>query len=434
MRQITECGGYMETIRKPRGTTDILPPESDAWNYAENIIRKTAMDFGFSEIRIPTFEEYELFHRGVGDTTDVVQKEMYTFSDKDGTVFALRPEGTAGTVRAIIENGCTSNPMPLKYYYLVNCFRYEKPQAGRTREFKQFGVEMFGAKDASADYSIISLADNVMKRLGIKKSVELNINSIGCPECRPRYRDALIKYFKAHSDKLCDNCKSRLETNPLRVLDCKNPDCKEISEGAPLTIDYLCGECSDHFNRLRELLDISGKEYRVNPKIVRGLDYYTKTVFEFVSNDIGAQGTVCGGGRYDKLMEQLGGHDLPGIGFGMGLSRLLLVMEKNGVQIPDPNPVNVYIAPLGDKAKVQAQIIANSLRESGIHAEVDIMSRSLKAQMKYADKIHAEYVVIIGDDEIAGDRAIVRKMADSSQSEISLSSIGDEILALISKK
>ncbi|MBQ4510965.1 MAG: histidine--tRNA ligase, partial [Clostridia bacterium] len=299
-----------QKIQKPRGTMDIFPDEALIWQTIENKAREVAKRFGFGEIRTPTFEELSLFKRGVGEVTDVVQKEMYTFTDREDRVFALRPEGTASVVRAIIENGKASDAMPLKYFYIINCFRYEKPQAGRSREFFQFGTEMFGTKDPSADATVIALANALINELGIK-GVKLHINSIGCPECRPKYRQALVDYFKSHEDKLCDTCKERLKTNPLRVLDCKSPICSEIAKDAPCTIDYLCDECNDHLEKLKIYLDAQNIEYSIDTRIVRGLDYYTKTVFEFICEGIGAQSTVCGGGRYDGLMEQLGGPSLP---------------------------------------------------------------------------------------------------------------------------
>lgn len=399
---------------------DIMPPASDLWIYVENKMRDVASRFGFSELRTPTFEELGLFKRGVGDTTDVVQKEMYTFCDRDGTVFALRPEGTASTVRAIIENGKISDPLPLKYYYIINCFRYEKPQAGRSREFFQFGVEMFGARGAGADFTVISLAHTLLSELGIK-GIKLHLNSIGCPECRPEYRNSLVRYLEQNKDGLCDTCRERLVTNPLRVLDCKNPECGEIAKNAPKSIEHLCDECSNHLESLKSLLDSAGIEYEIDTHIVRGLDYYTRTVFEFICDGIGAQSTVCGGGRYDGLMEELGGPSQPGIGFGMGITRLLMAMEQCGAPMPDKRHPELYIASLGERASLEANRIATELRRCGITAECDVMGRSLKAQMKYADKLGAHFTLILGDTEIDTGRAVIKNMTDSSQSEIQLS-------------
>ena len=409
-------------IQKPRGTMDIFPEDVALWHKIEEKARDVSSRFGFGEIRMPTFEELALFKRGVGEVTDVVQKEMYTFTDKEGRAFALRPEGTASTVRAIIENGKTSDAMPLKYYYLINCFRYEKPQAGRSREFFQFGTEMFGAASPAADATVISLAYTLLKELGIK-GVKLHINSIGCPNCRPDYRQALVDYFSKNEEQLCDTCKERLKTNPLRVLDCKSPICSAIAKDAPNTVDYLCPECNEHFESLKAYLDAMGIEYTVDTRIVRGLDYYTKTVFEFICEGIGAQSTVCGGGRYDGLMQQLGGPALPGIGFGMGLTRVILAMKESGCADTEANTPVLYIAPLGAKAVGKALSIVSNLRDKGIYAECDICARSLKAQMKYADKIGAEYTLIIGDSELECGRAQLKNMKKSEQREIEIDNI-----------
>ena len=414
-------------IQKPRGTMDIFPTEALLWQKIESKAREVASRFGFGEIRTPTFEELTLFKRGVGEVTDVVQKEMYTFEDREGRVFALRPEGTASVVRSIIENGKCSDAMPLKYYYIINCFRYEKPQAGRSREFFQFGTEMFGTKDASADASVIALASTLISELGIG-GVKLHINSIGCPDCRPKYREALVEYFKSHESELCDTCKERLKTNPLRVLDCKSPICSALAKDAPNTIDYLCDECDNHLKELKSYLDAQGIEYEIDTRIVRGLDYYTKTVFEFICENIGAQSTICGGGRYDGLMEQLGGPSLPGIGFGMGLTRLILAMQASGAdEVKEPKPL-LYIAPMGTEARRKALEIVSRLRTKGVYAECDICARSLKAQMKYADKIGAEYTLILGDSELESGKAQLKCMAQSSQEEIEIDNIVSIIL------
>ena len=414
-------------IQKPRGTMDIFPRDALVWQKIEDKAIEVATRFGFGEIRTPTFEELALFKRGVGEVTDVVQKEMYVFKDKEERIFALRPEGTASVVRAIIENGKASDVMPLRYFYLINCFRYEKPQAGRSREFFQFGTEMFGTKDASADATVIALASTLLKELEIK-DVELHINSIGCPNCRPKYREALVNYFKAHEDKLCDTCRERLKTNPLRVLDCKSPICSEIAKDAPNTIDYLCDECGEHFEDLKVYLGAQGIDYKIDTRIVRGLDYYTKTVFEFICNKIGAQSTICGGGRYDGLMEQLGGPSLPGIGFGMGLTRLILAMEASGATQPEePKPL-VYIAPMGKNARAKALSLVSQLRDKGVYAECDISARSLKAQMKYADKIGAHYTLILGDSELECGKAQLKDMTNSTQTEIEIDTLVSKLL------
>lgn len=416
----------MECIRKPRGTMDVMSPDIYNWLYIESTARKVASKFGFDEIRTPTFEELSLFSRGVGESTDVVQKEMYTFEDKEGKVFALRPEGTASVVRALVENGKCSDTLPIKLSYIINCFRYEKPQAGRSREFEQFGVEMFGSADAGADFTVISLAASILNELGIGNT-SLHINSIGCPNCRPAYRAALVEYFEKNSEGLCDTCKTRLKTNPLRVLDCKCESCKKIAADAPKTIDHLCDECKNHMDKLESMLNACGIKYIVDTHIVRGLDYYTKTVFEFIADGIGAQSTVCGGGRYDGLVKELGGPALPACGFAMGITRLILAMEQNNADIPEKAAPALYIASMGQAAQVKAQAIVWTLRQKGIYAECDVVGRSLKAQMKYADKTKAEKVLIIGDSELESGRAMLRdmtgSMGENTQTEIEIEEI-----------
>ncbi|MBQ4054886.1 MAG: histidine--tRNA ligase [Clostridia bacterium] len=409
-------------IRKPRGTMDIMPEETPTWRFVEQTARNTAARFGFGEIRTPGFEATELFQRGVGETSDVVQKEMYTFEDREGRSFTLRPEGTASVARALIENGRCSDALPIKLWYLINCFRYEKPQAGRSREFYQFGVEMYGASHPSSDAEVIALAHSLIKDLGITK-VELHINSIGCPECRPAYRASLKEYFAGHKEELCETCNSRLETNPMRILDCKSPICHAIAENAPRTIDYLCPECKAHFDQLCALLDASGIEYKIDTDIVRGLDYYTRTVFEFIATGIGAQSTILGGGRYDGLMKELGGPDMPGIGFAAGITRLLLAMEASGIEKEKVPVPALYIAPMGENAKIKAAAIASALRARGLQIDHDLVGRSLKAQMKYADKTGARYTLILGDSEIESGKGQLRSMSDSSQTEIDLNDI-----------
>ena len=402
-------------FQKPKGTVDILPEETVIWHKMEKIIRDCTKNAGFREIRIPTFELSGVYKRGVGQTTDIVQKEMFTLSDRgDNTEMCLRPEGTAGVVRSVIENGLYNEAMPLKLYYISPFFRYEKPQAGRSREFYQFGVEMFGAESAYADASVISLAAKVLHKIGVGTS--LHINSIGCPKCRPLYRQALVDYFEGKKEELCPTCRERLKTNPLRILDCKSPICSEIAAGAPKTIDYLCEDCGAHFDALQKSLTALEIPFTVDPKIVRGLDYYVRTVFEFISEDIGAQSTVCGGGRYDGLVEQLDGPKLCGIGFGMGLTRLALALKTLAGEGKTTLPVNaspvLYIAPMGEKAAVYALAAVEKLRAKGIYAECDIASRSLKAQMKYADKIGAEYVLVVGDNELESGKALLKNMRD----------------------
>ena len=409
-------------IQKIKGTMDILPEETPLWRHIEGIMREEAERYGYGEIRTPTFENTELFVRGVGDTTDVVQKEMYTFADRDeGRSISLRPEGTASVVRALIENGKCSDPMPLKYYYIMSCFRHEKPQAGRSREFFQFGTEMFGSQSPASDATAISLANSVLNRLGLK-NVKLHLNSIGCKECRPAYRKALIDYYTSHIDTLCDTCKTRLDKNPLRLLDCKNPDCHALAQNAPKTVEHLCDSCNSNFDMLGKALDAMNISYEVDSSIVRGLDYYTGTVFEFIAEGIGAQSTVCGGGRYDGLVASLGGPELSGIGFGMGITRIILALRELGLDNVEAEKPVIYIASLGERAMIKGLEIAERLRREGKFAECDVVGRSLKAQMKYANKKGAKYTLIIGDSEVESGVAQLRDMESGEQSEVSLDS------------
>ncbi len=405
--------------KKIKGTEDVLPKQSYRWQFIEEIMRDEAKSFGFKEIRTPVFEHTELFRRGVGETTDVVQKEMYTFETKGKESVTLRPEGTAGAARAVLEHALVNEGLPIKAYYLTSCYRYEKPQAGRLREFHQFGIEEYGTSSPLADAEVIALADSIFKRLRIE-NLHLEINSIGCPECRPKFHKALKEYFEGRKSELCDTCLTRLDKNPMRILDCKSPVCSKIAENAPSILDYLCDECSDHFEAVKSYLDTVGIEFKVNPKIVRGLDYYTKTVFEFVSDAIGSQGTVCGGGRYDGLIEELGGQHLPSLGYAMGLERLLMVMENQGIEIPEPEPCAVYIAGLGENAQRKAFELISEVRKSGLSAETDVVGRGLRAQMKYADKIGARFSMVIGDNELAENKANVKNMTTGEQTELPL--------------
>lgn len=397
--------------KAPKGTKDILPENIYKWQYVENLIREICKNYNFYEMRTPVFEHTELFERGVGNTSDVVQKEMYTFLDKGNRSITLRPEITASTARAFLENNLYAGVLPAKLYYMGSCYRYEKPQSGRLREFHQFGVECFGTKEASIDAEIISLAKTVMDSLNIK-DVELNINSIGCPECRKKYNTVLRNYIKTVEDKLCDTCRERADKNPLRIFDCKSPVCREAMGDAPLLFDYICDDCKDHFNKVTAYLNNMGIEYKIDKKIVRGLDYYTKTVFEFVSSTIGAQGTVCGGGRYDGLIEEIGGGNIPGIGFGMGIERLLLTMESQSIELPNNINRDLFIATIGDNAKSFASGLIYKLRGKGISCDIDHMGKGLKAQMKYADKQGFKYTLCIGDDEISGSNIRVKNMTN----------------------
>lgn len=418
-----------EINRAVKGTNDILPKKSHDWQFVESKMLETSRLYGFREIRVPVFEHTEVFKRSVGDTTDVVQKEMYTFDDKGGRSLTLRPEFTAGVVRSCIENGLVNGALPLKVCYIGGCYRYEKPQAGRLREFHQFGAECFGAKSPSADAEMISLAKSVLDGIGIEK-ISLEINSIGCPECRKKYHEALKNYFKNYESELCDTCRDRLGRNPMRILDCKSPVCKKIAENAPVVIDFLCEECRDHFEGVKRHLDAMDIKYTVNPHIVRGLDYYTKTVFEFVSGDIGAQATVCGGGRYDGLVSQMGGPKLPALGFAMGIERLMLCLKNQGTVLPEEKKCDLYIVPLGTAAELKASELCKKLRRDGFEVQTDICGRGLKAQMKYADKIGALYSTVIGDDEINAGNVKLKNMQSGDAVQIDINELSEKLFAL----
>lgn len=414
-------------INVPKGTKDVLPQDSYKWHYAENVAKQTAEKFNFKEIRTPVFEHTELFLRGIGDTTDVVNKEMYTFEDKGGRSITLKPEGTAGVARSFIENGLSNTALPLKMYYITPVFRYERPQAGRLREHHQFGIEFYGAKNPSADAEVILIANSILKNMGLE--VKLNINSMGCKECRKTYNKALKDYFADKLESMCPTCKTRYEKNPLRLLDCKEEGCKKYTADAPKITDYLCEECSEHFESVKNYLTLAGLDYTVNPLIVRGLDYYTKTVFEFVTVALGTQGTVCGGGRYDGLVEQLGGASTPCVGFGMGLERVLMLAEASGAVIPEEKPIDIYFATMNQVAYEKAFVLANALRQKGLKVEIDHMGRSVKAQFKFADKIKAKFVATLGEDEIASGEVVLKNMADGQGEKVKLTE--EEILAKI---
>lgn len=415
-----------EINRAIKGTNDILPEESNKWQFVESKMLETALQFGFKEIRVPVFEHTEVFLRSVGDTTDVVQKEMYTFDDKGGRSITLRPELTAGVIRSAIEKGLVNGALPQKLCYIGGCYRYEKPQAGRLREFHQFGVECVGAAAPNADAEVISLAKSVLDNIGIK-NISLEINSIGCPECRKEYHKALKEYFSANAENLCDTCKDRLDRNPMRILDCKSPVCKKIAENAPVVIDFLCDDCRDHFEKVKANLEAMQIEYKVNPKIVRGLDYYTRTVFEFVSGDIGAQSTVCGGGRYDGLIGQMGGPKTPSLGFAMGIERLMMVLSAQNAELPKAPTCDLFIATLGENAILKASALCRLLRDEGYKVQTDICGRGLKAQMKYADKIGAKFTLVLGDNEVESGKATLKNMSNSAEKEIALAEIVEEL-------
>lgn len=403
-------------IIAPKGTKDVTPSEAFKWHFVEDTIKERADIYGYREMRTPTFEYTELFQRGVGDTTDVVQKEMYTFTDKGGRSLTLKPEGTAGAVRSFVEHGLYNSALPLKAYYFIPVFRYERPQAGRYREHHQFGAEVFGATEPTMDAELIAFALDIISSFGINE-LSLCINSIGCPKCRAEYNAALKEYMNSRREELCSTCRDRLEKNPLRILDCKVPSCGEIAANAPVILDYLCDDCREHFEKLKQLLDAAGIEYTVDPHIVRGLDYYVRTVFEIIYTQPGGDKiTVCGGGRYDGLSAQISDVSVASAGFGMGLERLIMVLENAGILPPDDDNCRVFIASMGQRAETEAFTLARRLRALGIRAEINHCKRSLKAQMKYADKIRAQSVIVIGDNEVDGDVYTVKDMASGEES------------------
>ena len=411
-------------VQAPKGTKDMLPQDAYKWHFVENKFREIAKFYGMREIRTPMFEHTDLFLRGVGDTTDIVQKEMYTFNDKGNRSITLKPEGTSPVVRAFIENRLF-NAQPTKLYYAIPCFRYENVQKGRLRQFHQFGTEVFGSKEPSMDAEVIAFAMEFLKSLGLK-SLSLNINNLGCPNCRPKYNEALKKFLEENYDDLCGLCQSRFDKNPMRILDCKNKNCGEITKNAPIILDYMCEECDSHFAEVKKYLDILNIPYTVDPGIVRGLDYYTKTIFEILNDDF----TVCGGGRYDRLIEQLGGPEMPAVGFGLGIERLLLTLKNEGIEIPSEGLYDLYVGARGEEGKLASFKLANTLRTRGIKTEINHMGRSLKAEMKYANKIGAKFTVVLGDDELQTGNAKLKRMSDGEQFEVNLNNI-EEIVAIL---
>lgn len=412
-------------VQAPKGTKDMLPQDAYKWHFVENKFREIAKFYGMREIRTPMFEHTDLFLRGVGDTTDIVQKEMYTFNDKGNRSITLKPEGTSPVVRAFIENRLFNEAQPTKLYYAIPCFRYENVQKGRLRQFHQFGTEVFGSKEPSMDAEVIAFAMEFLKSLGLK-SLSLNINNLGCPNCRPKYNEALKKFLEENYDDLCGLCQSRFDKNPMRILDCKNKNCGEITKNAPIILDYMCEECDSHFAEVKKYLDILNIPYTVDPGIVRGLDYYTKTIFEILNDDF----TVCGGGRYDRLIEQLGGPEMPAVGFGLGIERLLLTLKNEGIEIPSEGLYDLYVGARGEEGKLASFKLANTLRTRGIKTEINHMGRSLKAEMKYANKIGAKFTVVLGDDELQTGNAKIKRMSDGEQFEVNLNNI-EEIVAIL---
>ncbi len=416
----------------PRGTRDVLPTDSFRWQYVEGKMRQVAAEAGFREVRTPVFEHTELFQRGVGDTTDIVQKEMYTFRDKADRSITLKPEGTAGAVRCFLESGLYADPLPCKMYYLnAPIFRYEAPQSGRLREHHQFGLECFGAKSATADAELILLAHKLLSGLGVK-NLSVNINSIGCPNCRPKYHAMLKEYLGERVAGMCKTCQERFDRNPLRVLDCKEAHCQELVKDAPAMLDVLCEECAAHFEQLKACLDVSGIPYQVDKRIVRGLDYYTKTVFELITTTKEGNLTVCGGGRYDNLVEELGGPSLPAVGFGMGIERVLMLLEGEGIELPRPRTVDVFVTYMGDN-QIAAFSLVQQLRRSGIKADMDHCARSLKAQFKFANKTGAPLCITLGDDEVAQGIAKIRNMNTREEHTAKLEAADKCCRSLLSK-
>ena len=413
-------------IQKPKGTKDILPDEVYKWQYIESKIKDIFANAGMKEIRVPVFEHTELFSRGVGETTDVVQKEMYTFEDKGGRSITLRPEGTAGVVRSYIENGMASQPTPIKLWYEMAMYRYENVQKGRLREFRQIGTEVFGTSSYLADVECIMLGVKIFKELNIP-NIKLNLNSIGCPECRRKYQEALREFIRPNLEKYCDTCKTRFEKNPMRILDCKEKKCKEMNQGAPIILDYLCDDCREHFDKVKKMLTDLGVDFEIDAGIVRGLDYYTRTVFEFVSEDDGL--TVLGGGRYDGLVKEVGGQDTPAVGFAMGAERLLEVFERYNKDVAKPKVMDLYVANIGEKANEFATELVLKLRDKGVFVEKDICERSLKAQFKYADKNNAKFVLTLGDDEVETKKAKIKNMQSGEETAVELNA--DEIVKVI---
>ena len=410
----------------PKGTKDLLPAQVYKWHYVESKFAEICKTYGFKEIRTPMFEHTEVFARGIGDTTDVVQKEMYTFNDHGNRSITLKPEGTSGAVRAFIEHKQYAEVQPTKYYYNTDCFRYEKPQSGRLRNFHQFGIEVFGTSKMLADAEVICLGNDFLNSLGITQ-IELRINSVGCPECRKKHREALKEFLKPRYEELCNTCKDRFDRNPMRILDCKSEVCQELVKDAPRMLDYLCDDCTSAFEELKTNLTAMDIAYTVDPNIVRGLDYYTKTAFEFVTTSIGAQGTVCGGGRYDHLIEELGGPPIPGVGFGLGIERLIMLMEANGIEFPEEEQVDVFIAVMGERAKNFGIKLCRDLRLKGVIAEMDTLARNIKGQFKYADRLNAKYTVVIGENELERGKVSLKDMAKSEQREINIEDILEEI-------
>ncbi|AGA69922.1 histidyl-tRNA synthetase [Desulfitobacterium dichloroeliminans LMG P-21439] len=414
-------------IQRPKGTQDLLPGVVEQWQGLEEQIRKICKEYGYQEIRTPMFEATELFQRGVGETTDIVNKEMYTFLDKGDRSITLRPEGTASVCRAYVENKLYGGPQPVKLYYIGPMFRYERPQSGRFRQFHQFGVEVLGADKPMVDAEVITLVWDLYSRLGLK-GLEVHVNSVGCPTCRPEHKQKLQEFLEPHKEQLCKDCQSRFEKNPLRILDCKNSSCQEITQGAPTTLDVLCEDCAGHFAELKRLLTAAEVVYKVNPRLVRGLDYYRKTAFEVLVEDIGAQSAICGGGRYDGLVQEVGGPQTPGIGFAMGMERVLAALKLSQEHQDEDKKEFLMLVALGEKAQSEGFAIISRLRKKGLPVSIDLLGRSLKAQLKAADRVQAKYAGILGEEELSKGIIILRNLRLGEQEELTLKEFEEQVL------
>jgi len=419
-------------VQVPKGTNDILPAQIDYWYYLENIIKEVLQNFGYREIRTPVFEYTELFVRGIGETTDIVAKEMFTFSDKKGRSLTLRPEGTAPVIRAYLEHNLSRENPLTKLFYIESMFRSEKPQAGRFRQFHQFGAEAIGSPLPIIDAEIVVAALFIFQKLGLT-DLTLHLNSVGCKQCRPKYLDALRDYFREKKAQLCADCQLRYETNPLRILDCKKEQCRVIVGKCPSIFKYLCRDCAAHFDALKVYLDKLGITYQINPFLVRGLDYYTKTAFEIISGELGAQNAICGGGRYDYLAEELGGKPTPGVGFAAGMERVLMTIIKQNIEIPLWGGIKVFVAVTGQDGVNTALEIANQLRSAGVAADMDFLGKSLKAQLRMANKLQIPYVLILGPDELKENAVLIKDMEEGTQETVSLKNILFHLKSLILK-
>jgi histidyl-tRNA synthetase len=410
----------------PRGTYDIFPQDAAKWQHLEEIISQICDSYNYEEIRVPLFEETALFKRGIGENTDVVEKEMYTFDDKRGRSLTLRPEATASVMRAFLENKVYGEAQPTKYYYVGPMFRYEKPQSGRQRQFHQFGIEALGADDPALDAEVIDLGIQLVKKLGLK-DLEVQLNSVGCEECRPGYITKLKDYVEPYLEDLCSDCQSRYERNPLRILDCKEDNEQDFMEDVPKLYEELCEECSDHFEGVKEYLELLDVDYVLDPTLVRGLDYYTNTAFEVVYEGLGAQDTIFGGGRYNGLAEEIGDRDVPAVGFALGLERLLLTLQEQGIDLPLERDLDLFITTIGDKAQKKAASYLQKLRAAGLKVEMDYLNRSVKGQMKHADRNNAQYSIILGENELEAGTATIRNMKTGEQREVKLNKLVEEM-------